>query len=118
MPIVKRLIEEEGIGESQGSVGFAEVEFDAPDNGELGMRYMVWSSKYNREFRSPCKITSIPTLLAFSRQEPQIQTKVMNVNDMKNPEFLKDWIESEAARGGQGGAGGGSILSSFFGRGS
>jgi hypothetical protein len=32
---------EEGVGEAQGSVGFAEVEYDSPDNLELGMRYMV-----------------------------------------------------------------------------
>lgn len=41
LPVIKEVIEEEGIGEREGSVGFAEVEFDAPDNVELGMRYMV-----------------------------------------------------------------------------
>ena len=41
LPFVKKLIEDEGVGEAQGSVGFAEVEYDAPDNAELGMRYLV-----------------------------------------------------------------------------
>ena len=41
LPVIREVIEEDGAGESHGSIGFAEVEFDAPDNGELGMRYMV-----------------------------------------------------------------------------
>ena len=41
LPVVKEIIEDEGAGEKEGSVGFAEVEFDAPENNELGMRYMV-----------------------------------------------------------------------------
>ncbi|KAI9754606.1 MAG: MCM DNA helicase complex subunit [Chaenotheca gracillima] len=84
-------------------VSFAEVEIDAPDNGQLGMRYMI---------------NSIPTLLAFSRGEAQIETRVSAVRDLKDREFLKAWIEQEANRGGEGGAGGGGggILGGLFGR--
>lgn len=32
---------EEGVGENQGGVGFAEVEFDSPTLGEVANRYMV-----------------------------------------------------------------------------
>ena len=39
-PIVREAIEN-GVGEEQGGVGFAEVEFDAPGMGDLGMRYFV-----------------------------------------------------------------------------
>ena len=39
-PIVREAVEG-GIGEEQGGVGFAEVEFDAPGMGDLGLRYYV-----------------------------------------------------------------------------
>ena len=41
-PIVKEA-KESGVGEEQGGVGFAEVEFDAPGMGDLGLRYFVSS---------------------------------------------------------------------------
>lgn len=97
-PMIQELIEKEGVGEEQGGVSFVEVEMDSPDLGGLagiGMRY---------------GINSIPTLLAFDRQEPQVETKISRLDDLKNRQFLVKWIEKEAARRGQGGAGG-----SFFG---
>lgn len=93
-PMIQELIEKEGVGEEQGGVSFVEVEMDSPDLGGLagiGMRY---------------GINSIPTLLAFDRQEPQLETKIARLDDMKNRQFLTKWIEKEAARQGQGGAGG------------
>ena len=93
-PIVQELIEKDGVGEAHGGVSFVEVEMDSPDLGGMagiGMRY---------------GINSIPTLLAFDRQEPQLETKVSRLKDLKNKEFLTRWIETEAARHGQGGAGG------------
>ncbi|PPJ55319.1 hypothetical protein CBER1_06400 [Cercospora berteroae] len=94
LPIIKDLIEHDGGGEDKGSVSFAEVEMDSPDLGGvsgIAQRYMI---------------NSIPTLLAFDRQEPQIETKVARLEDLKSREFLKGWIEREAARHGSGGAGG------------
>ena len=93
-PLIQQLIEKDGIGEDKGGVSFVEVEMDSPDLGGLagiGMRY---------------GINSIPTLLAFDRQEPQLETKVSRLDDLKNTEFLTKWIETEAARQGSGGAGG------------
>lgn len=93
-PLLKELIEEEGVGETHGGVSYAEVEMDSPDMGGLGglpLRY---------------GINSIPTLLAFDRQEPQIQTKVARLEDLKSRAFLMKWIETEAKRHGSGGAGG------------
>jgi hypothetical protein len=52
----------------------------------------------------------MPTLMAFDKNEPQVETKVTNAIDLKNKEFLRKWIETEASRQGHGGAGG-----SFFG---
>ncbi|KAF2213089.1 hypothetical protein CERZMDRAFT_17892, partial [Cercospora zeae-maydis SCOH1-5] len=92
-PIIKELIEHEGVGEDKGSVSFAEVEMDSPDLGGVSgvaQRYMI---------------NSVPTLLAFDRQEAQIETKVARLEDMKSREFLKSWVEREAARHGSGGAG-------------
>jgi thiol-disulfide isomerase/thioredoxin len=40
-PVVRRLIEEEHVGREEGGVGFAEVQLDSPDIGELGIRYTV-----------------------------------------------------------------------------
>lgn len=101
-PLIRELIEKDGIGEAEGGISFVEVEMDSPELGGVGgvaMRYMI---------------NSIPTLLAFDRQEPQNETKVSRLDDLKNKAFLTKWIETEAARQGKGGAGG--SLFSLFGR--
>ncbi|RMY51373.1 hypothetical protein D0863_14600 [Hortaea werneckii] len=93
-PLLRQLIEKERVGEEQGGVSFVEVEMDSPDMGGIGglpMRY---------------GINSIPTLLSFDRQEPQLETKVSKLDELKNKEFLRRWIEKEAARQGSGGGGG------------
>jgi len=100
-PLLKSLIQG-GVGEAAGSVSFAEVEMDSPDSGGVGGLALRYG------------INSIPTLLAFDRQEPQLKTKVARLEDLKSREFLKQWIETEAARHGEGGAGGG--LFGLFGR--
>ena len=60
------------------------------------------------------QITSIPTLLAFSRQEAQLRTKLTNLEEMKDKDFLRLWMEDEAMRGGSGGKGGG-LFGGLFG---
>ena len=52
----------------------------------------------------------MPSLLSFSRQEAQLETMITSVDEMKDKEFLRMWIEVEARRGGSGGAGGGTGL--------
>ncbi|KAI9837129.1 MAG: hypothetical protein M1837_003125 [Sclerophora amabilis] len=81
-----------GARESGLPVSYVEVELDAPEIGDLGMRYMI---------------TSIPTLLAFSRGEAQMETRVTAVTDLKDRGFIQRWIDREAKRKGMGGAGGG-----------
>lgn len=104
-PIIRGLLEKDGIGEDKGSVGFVEVEMDSPDLGGvtgIAQRYMI---------------NKTPTLMAFDRQEPQIETKVSDLGQLKDKQFLTQWIEKEAARHGEGGAGGSlSGLFSLFGR--
>lgn len=56
----------------------------------FGMRYMI---------------TSMPTLLSFDRGEAQIQTKLMDPSRMKDTEYMKEWIRTEARRRGDGGGG-------------
>ncbi|EME47899.1 hypothetical protein DOTSEDRAFT_100560, partial [Dothistroma septosporum NZE10] len=93
-PIIRELLERDGIGESKGSVGFVEVEMDSPDLGGvtgIAQRYMI---------------NKIPTLMAFDRQEPQIETKVSEMSQLKSKQYLTQWIEKEATRHGEGGAGG------------
>lgn len=100
--MIQDLISKEGVGEESGGVSFVEVEMDSPDLGGLagiGMRY---------------GIRSIPTLLAFDRQEAQVETKVERLAELKDRRFLVEWIEREARRHGKGGAGG--SLFGFLGR--
>ena len=63
------------------------------------------------------QIASIPTMLAFSRQEAQLQTRLTNVEEMKDKDFLRLWIEDEAIRGASGGNGGigGGLFGGLFG---
>ncbi|KAF2723176.1 hypothetical protein K431DRAFT_199312, partial [Polychaeton citri CBS 116435] len=92
-PLVSALIRDEGVGEAEGGVSYVEVEMDSPDLGGiggLGLRY---------------GINSMPTLLAFDRQEPQLETKIARLEDMKSKDFLRQWIQKEASRHGAGGAG-------------
>ena len=81
-------------------VTYAEIEMDSPDMTEVNSRYMI---------------RSIPMLLAFSRGEPQMGTVVTDAKKMADRRFLKDWMNTEAYRGGQGGAGG-SLLGGLFGK--
>ena len=60
------------------------------------------------------QIGSIPTMLAFSRQEAQLQTRLTSVEEMKDKDFLRLWIEDEAMRGASGGKGGG-LFGGLFG---
>ena len=59
----------------------------------------------------------MPTLLSFSRQEAQLKTMITSVEEMKDKEFLRMWIENEARRGGAGGdgGGGGGLFGGLFG---
>ncbi|CAI6342113.1 unnamed protein product [Periconia digitata] len=100
-PLVKDLIEHERVGEPEGGLAFAEVELDSTLIGDLGLKYMI---------------TSMPTLLAFSRQEAQMDTKLVKPDLMKNREFLRNWLLHEAKRGGRAGGGGSSLLGGWFGR--
>lgn len=98
-PMIQSLIESTPNGFGGHHVGFAEIELDAPDATELAMQY---------------GIRSVPTLVAFGRREAQMETMITDVEKMKSERFLREWIEREASRGGQGGAGG-SFLGGLFG---
>jgi hypothetical protein len=91
-----------GVGESEGGVAFCEVEFDSQDimDSGLGMQYMI---------------TSMPTLLTFDRGEVVQDSRTVDVNRMKDKEWLKEWIERESKRRGTGTGGGGSIGGGLFG---
>lgn len=91
---MRELIEQDGVGEAEGGVSYVEVEMDSPDLGGVGGLALRYG------------INSMPTLLAFDRQEPQLETRVSRLDDLKNKAFLKKWIQTEAARHGSGGAGG------------
>jgi len=72
---------------------------DIMDSG-LGLTYMI---------------SSMPTLLSFDRGEAQIATKVTDPKLMKDREWLKEWIRTEARRRGSGGGGSLSNNPSLFG---
>jgi thiol-disulfide isomerase/thioredoxin len=103
-PLLQELISS-GVGEAEGGVSFAEIEFDSQDIMESGlaMTYMI---------------TSMPTLLSFDRGEAQTGTKVTDSKLMRDREWLWEWIRTEARRGGNGGAGlnaGGGLFGGLFG---
>jgi hypothetical protein len=56
------------------------------------------------------QINSMPTLMAFSRQEAQFDTKLVKPEEMKDEEFMREWLVKEAQRGGRMGGGGGSLF--------
>ncbi|KAK0664847.1 hypothetical protein DIS24_g365 [Lasiodiplodia hormozganensis] len=104
-PLIHNVVSS-GAGESAGGVGYAEVQVDAATIGDLPLTY---------------RITSMPTLMAFDRGEAQFETRLTTVDRMKDAAFLREWIETEAARRGEGGAGGAfggggkSLLGKWFG---
>ena len=103
-PLLQELINS-GVGEEEGGVNFAEVEYDAPDvqDSGIGMDYMI---------------TSMPTLLSFDRGEAMTGTKVTDPKLMTDREYMKEWIRTEAKRKGDGGAGanaGGGLFGGLFG---
>ncbi|PNP82524.1 hypothetical protein FNYG_04233 [Fusarium nygamai] len=105
-PLIRDLVES-GVGEEEGGVSLATVEFDSPDimsgSPNLAMTYMI---------------TSIPTLLSFDGGEAQTTTQLSDARKLADREFLKEWIRTEARRhGGRGGGGGGSsIFGGLFGK--
>ncbi|KAH8677008.1 hypothetical protein BGZ61DRAFT_307161, partial [Ilyonectria robusta] len=106
-PMLRSLIEA-GVGEDEGGVAFATVEFDSPDimsgSPNLALDYMI---------------TSIPTLLSFDAGEVQSATKMADARKMADREFLIEWIRNEARRhGGRGGGSGGasSVFGGLFGK--
>ncbi|OJD40563.1 thioredoxin-like protein [Diplodia corticola] len=99
-PLVHKAIEADGAGEAAGGVGYAEVQVDAATIGDLPLTY---------------RITSMPTLMAFDRGEAQFETRLTAVDRIKDAALLRDWVETEAARRGEGGAGGKSLLGRWFG---
>ncbi|PBP28546.1 hypothetical protein BUE80_DR000553 [Diplocarpon rosae] len=100
-PILQDLIKA-GVGEAEGGVSYAEIEYDSMDimDSGLGMTFMI---------------TSMPTLLSFDRGEAQMGTKIVEPRQMKDLEGLKEWIRKEARRGGSGGDGGGTMGTGLFG---
>lgn len=63
-------------------------------------------------------ITSMPTLMAFHKGFANQGTKVMDPAKMRDREWLKEWIRTEAKRRDGGGPGDnvvGGPLSGFFG---
>ncbi|KAF2032494.1 hypothetical protein EK21DRAFT_60679 [Setomelanomma holmii] len=94
-PVILRMLEEEKVGEREGGLGFVEVEMDSTLIGDLPVTY---------------RISSMPTLLAFSRQEAQFDTRLTKPDEMRNEEFLREWLLNEARGGGRAGGGGGSIF--------
>lgn len=59
-------------------------------------------------------VTSIPTLLAFSKGQAQIEDKVVGNMELGNRAFLEGWVR-EAAKRGEGKRGWG-LFEGMFGR--
>lgn len=115
LPLLQSLLES-GVGEAQGGVAFAPVEFDSPDIMNSS------SSPFSESLAMTYMITAVPTLLSFDAGEPQNETRVVDARKLLDTAFLTEWIRVEARRrGGRGGGGGdggglvGGTLASAFG---
>ncbi|KAF7905776.1 hypothetical protein EAF00_000055 [Botryotinia globosa] len=96
-PLLRQILEA-GVGEKEGGVLFAEVEYDAPDimNEGLGMRYMV---------------RSVPSLVGFWRGEVMgggaegVAGKGGRLGSREIQELgregLEEWVRAAARRGGE-----------------
>ncbi|KAL8409367.1 hypothetical protein RB594_007703 [Gaeumannomyces avenae] len=100
-PLLRSIVES-GVGEAEGGVAYAPVEFDSPDmqRANLALDYMI---------------TSVPTLLSFDAGEAQLETKVVDGRLLADRAFLEGWVRAEALRHGGRGGGGGFPGMSFFG---
>lgn len=67
-------------------MGFCTVELDAADvkGADLGTEYLI---------------PSVPTLLSIVEERAQFKTMVTDASKLEDPEFLVEWIRTEAARG-------------------
>ncbi|CCD55660.1 hypothetical protein BofuT4_P154720.1 [Botrytis cinerea T4] len=86
-----RAILESGVGEKEGGVLFAEIEYDAPDimNEGLGMRYMV---------------RSVPSLVGFWRGEVMGgEGERLGSREIQElgREGLEEWVRACARKGGE-----------------
>ncbi|KAF1919550.1 hypothetical protein BDU57DRAFT_427631, partial [Ampelomyces quisqualis] len=89
-PLLRRMLEDEKVGEREGGLGYVEVEMDSTLIGDLPVVY---------------RVSSMPTLLAFSRQEAQFDTRMARPDEMRNEGILREWLVNEATRGGRKGGG-------------
>lgn len=80
-------------------IGYAEVEFDAPD---------IMGSSVPMDFM----VNSLPSLLVFDRGE--VVERVTSVQNMSNEAWLREWIEQQAKRKGEGSSGGPGIFGGLF----
>lgn len=106
LPLLSSLVES-GVGEAEGGVSFAAVEFDAPD--------LATSSMGQDNLALTYMITSVPTLLSFDAGEAQTDTRVVDGRKLADRAFLEEWIRNEARRHGGRGGGGTSIFEGLFG---
>lgn len=75
------------------------MEFDAPD---------IMGSSVPMDFM----VNSLPSLLVFDRGE--IVERVTSVQNMSNERWLREWIEEQAKRRGEGSGGGPGIFGGLF----
>ncbi|KAL7947685.1 hypothetical protein V8C42DRAFT_261359 [Trichoderma barbatum] len=101
-PFLRSLVAS-GVGEAQGGVLFAPVQFDAPE--------MMSASVPGPPLASLYAITSVPTLLSFGAGEARVGTRVMDARKLADRQFLVDWICNEARRDGDATGGGGGSAS-------
>ncbi|KAM0246788.1 hypothetical protein ACHAQJ_010100 [Trichoderma viride] len=105
-PLLRSLISS-GVGEPEGGVLFAPVQFDAPE--------MMSTSAPGPPLSFLYAITSAPTLLSFDGGEARTSSRVMDARKLADRQFLIDWICNEAKRHGSGAGGGSASFGGLFG---
>jgi len=85
-PLLHSLLCDERIGERKSTgLGFAEVQMDSSQLGDLVVRYGV---------------SHVPTLLAFERQRVREGSRVVREEELGSGDFLRGWLDRQARRGG------------------
>jgi hypothetical protein len=98
-PIIESIIQNRPVpsaGDKFGSIAFAELELDSPEQDTGGGS--GWTNMY--DIGIEYGVTSVPILMGFGgRRAERITDRVTDVNRLKDKEWLQNWIDEAMKKG-------------------
>lgn len=98
-PLIESIIRNRPVpspGDKFGSIAFAEIELDSPEQDPGGG--MGWSNMYDVGIEYG--ITSVPTLIGFGgTRTERVTDRIADVNKLKDKEWLQNWIDEVMRKG-------------------